>query len=77
MVISFLIENLVKNMKCYICEKRRITAEHYTEILTPDRQEIQEYDFAELCMECSRSTYSWHLNNRIKIIGNRFLYEKT
>ena len=60
-------------MKCHLCEKRRVTAPHYGIITTPDGQEIQEYDFVDLCMECSRKSFGWSLNNPYMRIGNQFL----
>ena len=64
-------------MKCEMCKRRRITEQHYDEILTPDRQEIQEYDFAELCVECSLSQYSWKLHAQYQIKGKRFMRIET
>ena len=60
-------------MKCGICKKRRKTAPHHGIITTPDGQEIQEYDFMDLCIQCSNSGYYWTLNYPYKIVGNRFL----
>lgn len=63
----------ISNMKCKVCKKRRITEQHYDEILTPDGQEIQEYDFAQLCVECSLSQYAWKLHGQYEIKDRRFI----
>jgi len=60
-------------MKCDICKKYRKTAPHYGMVPTPDGQEIQEYDFADLCMECSRGQYHWNLHAEYIRLGSQFL----
>lgn len=54
--------------------KRRKTAQHYTEVPTKDGQDIECYDFAELCVECSKGQYSWRLHAGYKIKGR--IYER-
>lgn len=63
-------------IKCETCNKRRETATHYDYILTPDGQDIQEYDFAQLCVECSRDAkrhFGWKLSSEYEIKGRRFI----
>jgi len=66
-------EETIKRIQCYLCKKRRITAPHHGIITTSDGQEIKEYDFADLCMECSKTSFGWNLNNPYMKIGNQFL----
>ena len=60
-------------MKCCLCKKQRKTAPHYGIIRTPNGQEIQEYEFGSLCMECSIRSYHWNLNSLYIRIGKQFL----
>jgi hypothetical protein len=62
-------------MRCEICKKYRKTAPHYTAITTPDGQEIQEYDFSYLCMECSNGSY-WNLYSGYEKSGRSFVKVK-
>lgn len=60
-------------MKCEICKKRRKTELHWAYIPTPDGQDIEGYDTAYFCIECSKKSFSWNLSCAYKIKGNRFI----
>ena len=63
-------------MKCDICKKRRKTMLHWAYIPTADGQDVEGYDFAELCVECSKKLTGWELHNHYSIKGNKFVKDK-
>lgn len=63
-------------MKCDICKKRRQTMLHWDYISTADGQDVEGYDFAELCVECSKKPIGWQLHSAYKIKGNRFVKDE-
>lgn len=60
-------------IKCESCGKLRETEQHWCYITTPDGQNIQDYDFKQLCVECSKGNYSWNLSSKYEIKGRRFV----
>lgn len=66
----------IQKMKCEGCQKYRVTASHWIYIPTPDGQDVQDYDFAQYCVECSRTPlFCWYLFAGWTIRGNRFVPE--
>jgi hypothetical protein len=49
---------------------------HWAYIPTADGQDVEGYDFAELCVECSKKPTGWELHNHYSIKGNKFVKDK-
>lgn len=66
----------IMRIKCEGCNKYRETEQHYDYIVRND--EIWDYDFAQLCVECSQKPFpnTWKLSDAYRIKGRRFISVK-